>query len=1103
MKRERLFLVVIVTFYCTVSAWAIPPDDRTVTLKLNNVSVETFLNALKAQTGVDMLYNSQIFDGISKVSVSVNNEKWETVLKDVLTSRGLNYTIRNGIVVISSKKKLGTQPDDPRTSPPTFYITGKIIDNKNEPLAGASILKKGTTEAVVADQDGIFNLPMSSDELLPTLIISFIGFEKKEVKINGIKPVTIILEEDVTEINEIIVTGLYNRSRDSYTGSVSTYSASDLKSVSNQNIIQSLKTLDPAFVTIENVDFGSDPNTLPDIEIRGKTSIMGLTDEYGTNPNQPLFIVDGFESTLSYITDMSMDMIQSINILKDAASTAIWGSKAANGVVVIETRRPETGKLKLNYNGNYSLSLPDLSDYNLMNAKEKLEYERLSGRWGLLNANGSFQGADSEAEYMKRLAEVLRGVDTDWIHLPLRVGFTNKHTLFAEGGANEIRYGIGFSYGNVEGVMKGSGRETVNGNIRLTYRTGNLSFNNILNIDNVISNREKVEFSRFALMNPYLRKTDENGDVVKSYYMIGRNYRMNNPLWDTELGSFNKISQFSFSNNFQIEWRILNELRATSSFAIGKKEGNATVFISPFHTSFIGYSSNETGSYTRGDSQSGYYNGDIRVTYGKLFKDVHRTNFVLGFNFREDKSTSSSFAATGFVDDDYPNPSAAEGYKPNSNPTYTESTSRSASYYLNAGYAYDDRYLLDANFRMDGSSIFGVDHHFTNTWAIGIGWNIHKETFMTNSDMDNLKLRASIGNPGNQNFNDYISERVYAYNNGNLNKFGTAVLVSIFGNPNLKWQKTLDSNVGFDFAAFHNRLKINFDYFYKETDPLLVYIGTPSSTGVTSVPTNLGSQRTKGFNISTNYRIINKKDIQWSVNASGRSVNSTYHGLGNSLEKYNESNRASNNLYRYVDGASPNDLWAVRSKGIDPGTGKEIFVKLNGTETFDYDYSDEQVIGNTEPDVEGIIGSRLSYKGLSVSFNLRYRFGGQTFMNSLYNKVENVNRFSGSMGRWYNQDKRALYDRWQNPGDNSKFLGIKEEANLITSRFIMDNNILSGESITLSYETQAPWIHSIGASNLKLNAYMNDIFRIATIKNERGIEYPFAHSVSFSIGLRF
>ncbi|HCM19957.1 MAG TPA: SusC/RagA family TonB-linked outer membrane protein, partial [Porphyromonadaceae bacterium] len=177
--------------------------------------------------------------------------------------------------------------------------------------------------------------------------------------------------------------------------------------------------------------------------------------------------------------------------------------------------------------------------------------------------------------------------------------------------------------------------------------------------------------------------------------------------------------------------------------------------------------------------------------------------------------------------------------------------------------------------------------------------------------------------------------------------------------------------------------------------------------------------------------------------------------------------------------------------------------KLNGTETFDYDYSDEQVIGNTEPDVEGIIGSRLSYKGLSVSFNLRYRFGGQTFMNSLYNKVENVNRFSGSMGRWYNQDKRALYDRWQNPGDNSKFLGIKEEANLITSRFIMDNNILSGESITLSYETQAPWIHSIGASNLKLNAYMNDIFRIATIKNERGIEYPFAHSVSFSIGLRF
>lgn len=374
---------------------------------------------------------------------------------------------------------------------------------------------------------------------------------------------------------------------------------------------------------------------------------------------------------------------------------------------------------------------------------------------------------------------------------------------------------------------------------------------------------------------------------------------------------------------------------------------------------------------------------------------------------------------------------------------------------------------------------------------------------MENSGIGMLKLRASAGNPGNQNFNDYISERVYTYRAGNPNKFGTAMIVSVFGNKDLKWQKTMDHNVGLDFSAFNNKLRINFDWYYKDTDPLLVYIGIPASTGVTSRPYNLGSQRTKGMNVTVNYQIIAKHDLMWSVNLSARSVKSEYYGLGDSLEKYNESNRASNSLYRFHDGGSPNDLWAVRSMGIDPGTGYEIFVTLDGTQTFNYDKSNEVVVGNTEPDAEGVFGSRIYYKGFSLNFNFRYRLGGQAYMSALYDKVENVERFSNARGRWFNQDKRALYDRWKNPGDDSKFLNIKAQANPITSRFVMDNNVLSGESITLSYETQAAWVRRIGASSVTFSAYMNDIFRISSIKNERGIEYPFARSVSFSIGLRF
>ena len=1068
-----------------------------VNLNVAKGSLTDIFAAIQQQTDYRFLYSTEDVRGVEVSQVRFSDSDIREVLSSVLSNTGLTWQINDDVV---SVKKI-TAPL--RQQPAEVTVTGRVVNAGGSPLAGVTVMQKDTRRGVITDRTGNFSLRAVQTGAV-TIVFSFIGMETVEMVYRG-QPMNVVMREGALDVEEVVITGLYTRAKESFTGSSSTFTAAELKTVGNQNILQSLKTLDPAFAILDNDNFGSDPNTMPDIEVRGKTSVAGLTEEYGTNPNQPLFIVDGFESTLSYVMDMSMDMVESITILKDAASTAIWGSKAANGVIVIETRRPEMGKLRLSYNGNFNVSFPDLSDYNLMNAGEKLEYELLSGRWGPIDENGKLKSSDDENRYMKAVGEVARGVDTYWLHLPLRVGFTNKHTVFAEGGANEIRYGVGLSYGNTQGVMIGSDRETFSGNVRLNYRMGNLSFNNILTIDNTVSERENVEFSRFALMNPYLRKTDQYGDVLRYYDYGGAvgSYRIFSPLWDMDLGSFNRSAQFLFSNSFEVEWKILSELRARGRIGIGKGTSKTTVFTSPFHTNFIGRDSRETGSYARTDAESLYYSGDMSLTYGKLFNELHMINAVLGFTFRQDKKSNGSYEVTGFTDDEYPNPNAAEGFRPDTKPTYMESKSRSASYYLNLGYAFNERYLLDANFRMDGSSIFGVDHHFTYTWSVGVAWNVHKENFMANSGFTMLKLRASMGNPGNQNFDDYISERVYVYQPGNPNKFDTAMIVKIFGNKNLKWQKTLDRNIGFDLEALDRRLRINFDYYHKETDPLLVYIGIPSSTGVGAIPYNLGMQRTKGMTATFNYQIIRRQDFMWSVNINARSNKSTYHDFGDSLEKYNESNRASNSLSRYYDGGSPSDLWAVRSLGIDPGTGREIFVKLDGTYTFGYDKKDEVVVGNTESDVEGIIGTRFYYKGFSLNVGLRYRLGGQAFMRALYDKVENVDRFDRAMGKWHNQDKRALYDRWKNAGDDAKFLGITQSANPITSRFVMDNNVLVGESISLSYETQADWLKTVGVSSMNFSAYMNDIFRLSTIKNERGIEYPYARSVSFSIGLRF
>ncbi len=404
------------------------------------------------------------------------------------------------------------------------------------------------------------------------------------------------------------------------------------------------------------------------------------------------------------------------------------------------------------------------------------------------------------------------------------------------------------------------------------------------------------------------------------------------------------------------------------------------------------------------------------------------------------------------------------------------------------------------NYRSDGSSVFGSDRQFTNTWSVGLGWNIHKEAFFSDIEgISLLKLRASIGNPGNQNFDDYISTRIYTYNTDNMNIFGSSAIVSNLGNRNLEWQKTLDRNIGFDIIFLDNRLRVNFDYFNKRTDPLLVQIGTASSTGVKTLPRNVGKQITEGITLTMNYSIIRREDMFWSVNMNLRHQTSEYKEVSEVLTKYNLDNR-NRNLTRYYDGGSPSDLWAVRSCGIDPATGREIFLDKNGEQTFVHNYDDEVVVGNSDPKVEGVIGTSFYYKGFSASINLRYRLGGQIFMQTLYDKVENLS----SSKKWENLDKRALYDRWKQPGDQAKFKSIaSSEVTPISSRFVEDNNVLSGESISLGYESTAPWLKHIGASSMSVRAYMNDIFRISTVKNERGLSYPFARSVSFSLGVTF
>ena len=1002
------------------------------------------------------------------------------------------------------------QTTESQTPEKKVIYRGVVIDDTDAPLPGVSVTlphSKGT--GVTTDVNGRFEI--SVPESVHNLVFSYIGMKTQTVRVKGItKDITVRLESDAVNLKEAVVTGIYTRNAESFTGSMATYTNKELKQVGNLNVLQSLQALDPAFVITDNNLRGADPNATLDISIRGTTNLTDLESDYEYDPNQPLFILDGFESDLTTITNLNIDRVASITILKDAASTAIYGSKAANGVVVVETVKPEPGKLRFSYSGNYQVAWADLTDYNMMNAREKLAYEKLAGRYASgdynLDANGEIIDENQRQIYYNRLKLVEQGLDSYWLNEPLRTAFTQTHNIYVDGGDSAFLYGVGVNYSNTQGVMKGSGKDALNGNIRLTYRVDRLSFSNNTNLNYNTSDTEPVAFRNFVNANPYYSKYNENGEITKYFErtatLSGYEYAYN-PLWDFNQKSYNRTNTFSLNNNFQVEWRILEELRLRGRFGVTIAQNESTVFHSPEETMFAETDRLERGTYAKNSSRDTSYDGTLDLTYGRTFGN-HMLNLIGGMQFTESNSDAEAFSALGYMSDQYSNPNFSMGYPDGGKPSSTVVKSRTASYYFNLNYGYDMRYLVDLNLRTDGASVFGINNPFSTTWSFGLGWNVHNEKFLADSDVISyMKLRYSLGNPGNSNLDAKRANTVYNYYTAFQNPFGLAALVSQWGNKDLEWQRTLDQNIGIDLAFMDDRLRFTFDYFTKTTDPLLLSISLPPSTGTTTSPMNIGTMHNEGFTWQATYFVLRGNDYNWSLTANMNHVKTSYDDMGNYLEYLNEQGRDEEayTLRRYYDGASPTALWAVRSAGIDPMTGNEVFIKKDGSYTFEWDTADEVVCGDTTPDVEGTFGTSAYWKGFSMNLIFSYRYGGQAFRQTLFDKVENISE-SDLM---YNQDKRAYYDRWQKPGDHAKFKRIDDlSESHMTSRFIEDENTLKLTTLSFGYENQtAPWLKTIGASSFNVRLSMNDLFYLSTIKEERGLDYPFQRSVMMSLGLSF
>ena len=511
IKIKLMFLVIALTYNSlNAEVWS---QEKKINLQLGEVNLETLFEQMQQRTHLRFIYNHEDVQGYT-VNANLKGKTVAEVLDEVLADKPLKYEIMDGHIVISPKVVTNEQELK------TIVIKGKVTDKQGVAMPGVTVMLKGTTLGTATDADGQYELTVQKEHAT-ILVFSFVGMKTLEVAINGKSEINVKLEEDATEIDEVVVTGIFNKSRESYTGAVTTISDKELKMFKGQNLLLTLKNIDPAFNVVANNALGSNPNALPEINIRGNSSLPMSMDELNNQTaqklNQPLIIMDGFEISIEKLMDFNDEDVESINILKDASATAIYGSRGANGVIVVITKKPEAGRLKITAKAGFSLEMPDLSSYDLLHASDKLALEKKVGLYD--GKDGDPHDIQKMEEmYYATLKDVIRGVDTYWLSEPVRVGVGQKYNLRLEGGSEEFRWGAGVYYNKIQGAMKDSDRNTFSGTLTLSYVLKNVIFQNQMILDYNNSSESKYgSFSEYAKMNPYWVPTDENGECIPIY----------------------------------------------------------------------------------------------------------------------------------------------------------------------------------------------------------------------------------------------------------------------------------------------------------------------------------------------------------------------------------------------------------------------------------------------------------------------------------------------------------------------------------------------------------------------------------------------------------
>lgn len=1064
-----------------------------ITLKNKNITVKEAMEELKKTSGYSFVFSSKDVNTKKKISISANKASIEEVVNQILKGQtDLTYEIRDKKIIVR-KAVSNAAPAQ------AGKVKGTITDATGMPVIGAAVKEKGTSNGVVSDIDGNFALEVGANA---TLEISYIGYKTLEVKASQ-KPMNITMVEDAEVLDEVVVVGYGSQRKSDLTGGITSVKAEQLEMVTSNNLLDKLAGQVPGLsITTGNARPGEEQS----IRIRGINSLSAS--------NTPLIVLDGIPYNGS-LGDIDPEIIESLSVLKDASSAAIYGSRGSNGVILIQTKKGKQGKAQVTYKGQVGLEQVQ-SRLNVMDGPEylrmKQDYNNQFFGW-----TGS-QLDPSNILSPKEMANYEKGITTDWQDIVFRNALTNRHTVSISGGTEATQYTATVSNLKQEGVMKNTG-----------IRRTNISLNIVQDLNSWLKIGVGTQFINKDIDNnqPYLESALKQSPYGQYLDEEGRyvDYPMDEILFYNPMGNINATVDNKYRNLFlsgfaEIKLPVKG-LSYRSNFGYNYRNSfNASYY---GRNTFSGKSVD--GSASIKNTQYSDYTWENLINYSNQF-GKHKLDLTGLFSMQQTSNQSAEQSADCFVNDDseYHNMNAGEK---NQKVTSGLTETSTLSYMFRVNYNYDNRYMLTLTGRADGYSAFGANNKYAFFPSAAVAWNISSEDFMENlrdSWLDMLKLRVSYGSNGNQAISAYqtldrLSMAKYIWGDGGTTANGTYLGFSSVGNPNLKWETTHSFNVGIDFSLFKDRLSGTIEAYVANTKDLLMSRSVPVMNGFESIMDNIGQTRNKGVEISLNSVNIQNNDFTWTTNLNfflnrdeivelrgdGKDDITNKWFIGEPLRVFYDYNVVG--IWQYddpcyvkkeVDGKIIEGFYNEKGeeiqKGAKPGSARLEDVNGDGK----ISAADKKVIGSKTPSFLLSMGNQFQYKNFSFSFLLNGTFGQWKERHDL-----NLERW----GAIWNHLSGIQYWTAENPSN--------EMTSLVYSpydkhSFYSKINYVTVKNISIGYDLEKKWVKALGISALNVNLSVNNLCSFSNMDNTTNLDadnmyysYPTNRSYMFGLNVTF